>query len=217
MGTWPLQEVWNLLEQEVFSCSSTALLFNLYNDVDDDIDLPDAHLIRRNNLKNYLRSFPAAPHIVLIGEAPGPWGCRFSGVPFTSEAQLCSDALPFSGCRSSRRDRSYAENSATIFWKALHCYHPQFFQWNCIPLQPHRPDEPLSIRSPNLREIKRYSDVLLGLLALLQPECVVAIGRKAQIALARIGIEAVYVRHPSHGGAKAFQAGINLASGMLSS
>jgi hypothetical protein len=208
LGEFSLSKVWNLLEQKVFSLPSTASLFNPYNDVDPAFDLPDADLIRRDNLRNYLRSFSMAPRIVLIGEAPGPWGCRFSGVPFTSEAQLCAGILPFRGCQSSNRDRPCSERSATIFWNTLRRHHPRFFQWNCIPLQPHRRGEPLSIRSPLLREIEHYGDVLLVLLSLLQPACVIAVGRKAHIALARIGVEAVYVRHPSHGGAKVFRVGV---------
>jgi uracil-DNA glycosylase len=77
-----------------------------------------------------------------------------------------------------------------------------------VPFHPHDAGEPLTIRTPRRSEVARYEGVLTDLLDLLQPERVVAIGRKAERALCEIETDCTYVRHPSQGGAKKFEAGI---------
>jgi len=49
------------------------------------------------------------------------------------------------------------------------------------------------------------------LLKCLQPERILAVGRKAEWALKHVGAEAGYVRHPSQGGATLFEAGVQVA------
>src|SRR5690554_885232 len=104
-----LEPVWNLLEREVFSAPSTDRLFNLYRDVNEDLDRPDAAEIRRTNLYRYLERYQSFPPVLLLAEAPGPRGCRFSGVPFVSEAQLLDDTFPIDGYQSSARETPHAE------------------------------------------------------------------------------------------------------------
>lgn len=199
-----LSDIWGLFEERVFPIQSTKTLFNQYKNSDPSIDLPGASDIRKHNLRNYLKSFTERPTILIIGEAPGPWGCRFSGVPFTGEAQLCTSGdLPFMG-RQSSVSGPYSEISAKIFWKVLARYHPKFFVWNCIPFHPHKPREQLSIRAPKGEEVSSYSDLLSELTTLIKPKHVLAVGRKAEFALKRIGVSPIYVRHPSRGGAKEF-------------
>ena len=43
---------------------------------------------------------------------------------------------------------------------------------------------------------------------LFRPQCVVAVGRRAETALAAVGVEFIPVRHPSHGGRELFSAGV---------
>lgn len=202
-------DVLRLFEEKVFSASpKNSLLFNQYNDKNPEIDLPNADVIRRENLRSYLRSFSERPSVIVIGEAPGWRGCRFSGVPFTSEFQLCEDGLPFKGQQSSAKPSPYRESSATIFWKVMGNYHSRFLAWNCIPFHPHKPDNPLSNRTPTEEEILTHLTLLSDLVALLRPRQIVAIGRSAERALKKIDISFTYVRHPSHGGANAFKTGI---------
>ena len=61
--------------------------FNQYRDVHAELDLPDGAAVRRHNQRCYLETFAGA-RFVLVGEAAGYAGCRFSGIPFTCEAQL---------------------------------------------------------------------------------------------------------------------------------
>ena len=64
---------------------------------------------RQGNLLNYLLHFEGKPRYLIVGEAPGPWGCRFSGVPFTSERQLAQGELPFAGEPTSIHNPPVAE------------------------------------------------------------------------------------------------------------
>ena len=161
--------------------------------------------IRQQNLHNYLTSFPSNPRVMLVGEAPGPWGCRFSGLPFTGERQFLDGQLPFQGQPTSTFDPPVVERSGTILWGSLSAYHPDFFLWNCIPYHPFNPGEPLSIRTPLTSEIKQFSPTLKEIVKLVAPQRVIAVGRKAETAMDRIGVKAQYVRHPSFGGASAFR------------
>ncbi len=203
-----LRAAWQLLQEEVFPTPSTATLFNPYRDRHAAFDAPDAVAIRRENAHNYLACYTARPPVFLLAEAPGPWGCRFSGVPLVSEAQLVDDAFPIAGQPSSLAETPHREYSASIYWRVLRPFFPHFFTWNTVPLHPHREGEALSIRTPRAGEVQAFTGVLAALLDHLQPRRILAIGRKAEYALRRLGVEAVYVRHPSQGGAKLFEAGV---------
>ena len=210
---------WSFLEDVVFPLPSLETgkypLFNLYRDLDPQLDLPDAPAIRRANLRSYLESLPGLPPLLLVGEAPGWHGCRFSGVPFTSEAQLTGAKLPFSGQISSQVDKPNAESSATVFWKVMQPYHPHFFVWSSLPFHPHKPDQPLSNRTPTRQELRSFLPVLTGVVRLFSPKLVLAIGRQAEQALEWLDIPALSVRHPSHGGAALFESGVTAGFRLL--
>jgi len=203
-----LGDVWTLLERTIFPVSSTNTYFNQYNDNIPDLDLPGAEKIRRINLRKYLESHPKKPKVLLVGEAPGYRGCRFSGVPFTSEAQLCSGKLPFTGERTNCKNTLWKENTATIFWKVMTRYHPKFIAWNCFPFHPHSYDNRLTNRHPRKREIHRYSKTLNDMISLLEPKVIIAVGKKAEETLHNLNYDPIYVRHPARGGAIKFKQGI---------
>jgi uracil-DNA glycosylase len=204
----PLRELQDLLENNLFKLvPSTDLkrpFFNPYYDKDLSIDLPDADLLRRQNLLNYLHSFSERPELLVIGEAPGWRGCRFSGIPFTSEAQLCNGNLPICGVRSSCCESPFSEATAFTFWKVMAPKHPHFLAWNCFPFHPHLPGEQLSNRRPTRNEIRRFKHILYEMVRLLSPQKVIAVGKSAEIALTQIGLKPIVVRHPAHGGARRF-------------
>ena len=203
-----LQSLWEFLAHEVFPFESTEILWNPYQGENPVLDQPGGAKIRQDNLHNYLECFERTPKFFLVGEAPGPWGCRFSGIPFTSERALAQGKMPFRGNPSSKFDPLAAERSGTILWEMLIDFFPNFIVWNCIPFHPTKPGDPLSIRTPKRSEILNFRHILQGMIDILKPKQVVAIGRKAEIALNSIGIEATYVRHPSHGGAREFKQGM---------
>lgn len=143
--------------------------------------------VRRRRLGEYLERADEAP-ILLVGEAAGYRGARVSGVPFTSERQL-TGAGP-------------AEATATIVHRVLAELEieNEVMLWNVVPTHPHRADEPNSNRRPTMEEIAAARPFLDELAVGRE---VVPVGRVAEAALGMEGI-----RHPSHGGAGAFRAGL---------
>lgn len=203
-----LQDLWQLFEEKVFPRPAPERQFNPYRDRHADYDRPEAPAIRRANLKSYLACFERRPPLLLVAEAPGPWGCRFSGVPLVSEAKLLDPAFPISGRASSAGDLPHREYSAGIYWRVMQPYFPHFFTWNAVPFHPHQEGEPLSIRNPTRREVADFEDVLAAMVERLRPARIVAVGRKAERALLEVGAACTYVRHPSQGGARKFETGI---------
>jgi uracil-DNA glycosylase len=143
--------------------------------------------VRRARLVDYLVARERAP-ILLVGEAAGYRGARVSGIPFTSERQL-SGSGP-------------AEASATIVRRVLQelGLEESVLCWNLVPTHPHIPGQPESNRPPTRTEIAAGRGFLDALAAKRR---VVALGRLAERELGTS-----YVRHPAHGGAAAFRAGL---------
>ncbi len=184
--------------------------FNQYRDVDLELDIPDGAAVRRRNLVHYLEAFADA-RFVLVGEAAGYAGCRFSGIPFTCEAQLVG-AEPLGWAqgkdlaRSSTQDALWVERSAKMVWEALG-ERADCVLWNAFPWHPFGEANPLSNRAPG-RDLSAGLDALRYLLALFPSARPYAIGRVAQRALESVGMPATYIRHPSHGGKRKFMAGV---------
>jgi uracil-DNA glycosylase len=139
---------------------------------------------RRERLQAYLAA-RADAEIVLVGEAAGYRGARVSGIPFTSERQLTGTGP--------------AEASATIVHRTLAelGIEDDVLLWNVVPTHP---GTKTSNRAPTRGEVAA-SRTFLG--DVTRGRTVVAVGRVAAAAL-----DAPYVRHPSHGGAREFAAGL---------
>jgi uracil-DNA glycosylase len=140
--------------------------------------------ILRGRLVAYLEARAGAP-VLLVGEAPGYRGARVSGVPFTSERQL-TGAGP-------------AEATATVVQRVLEelGLTDRVLCWNVVPTHP---GTEVSNRPPSRSEIAAGLP-FLDLHA--TGRLVIPVGRVAERVL---GIEGV--RHPSHGGARAFRQGL---------
>jgi hypothetical protein len=184
--------------------------FNQYRDVHLGLDLPHGAAVRRHNLRCYLETFAGA-RFLLVGEAAGYAGCRFSGIPFTCEAQLVGPerldwTLGEELARSSAAATPWVEHSARIVWEALG-ERRDCVLWNAFPWHPFGAAGPLSNRAPG-RDLHDGLDVLRCVLGLFPGARPYAVGRVAQRALAAIGVSAPYIRHPSHGGKRAFMAGV---------
>jgi uracil-DNA glycosylase len=139
---------------------------------------------RRRRLAAYLESRADAP-LLLVGEAAGYRGARVSGIPFTSEQQLTGDGP--------------AEATATIVHRVLAelGLEESVLLWNVVPTHP---GTARSNRPPSRAEVAAG---LPFTLELADGRRVLAVGRCAEAAL---GVP--YVRHPSHGGAAEFRAGL---------
>jgi uracil DNA glycosylase superfamily protein len=165
---------------EALAAARIGATFNFYRD-------GERAPLLLERLARYLDECADAP-LLLLGEAPGYRGARVSGIPFTSERQLTGSGP--------------AEATATLVHGVLAelGLEDQVLLWNVVPTHPHRAGDPASNRPPTRAEVAA-SRPLLAWLA--QGRRVVPIGRLAH------GLAGgSYVRHPSHGGAAAFRAGL---------
>ena len=171
---------------------------------------------RRANLARYLALMSEqAPRFLLVGEAVGYRGGRMSGVPFVSEALLLQEQtdVPVLGraCGYVRAERAgplWREATATIVWEVLGTGDTLPVLWNALPFHPHQPGQRLSNRTPRVAELQLGQEFLPPLLALFPIKTIIAVGRRAETALAGLGLTYRPVRHPSHGGKEAFRAGL---------
>jgi uracil-DNA glycosylase family 4 len=143
--------------------------------------------LRRERLRLYLEAL-AGSDVVLVGEAAGYRGARVSGLAFTSERQLTGSGP--------------AEASATIVHRVLERLgvEEDVLLWNVVPTHPGTAS---SNRAPRRDEVEAARPFLEEV---VRGRAVIAVGR---VAAAATG--APYVRHPSRGGALAFEAGIERA------
>jgi Uracil DNA glycosylase superfamily len=138
----------------------------------------------RARLVRYLEE-RADASLLLVGEAPGYRGARVSGIPFTSERQLCGSGP--------------AEATATIVHRVLGelGLDERTLLWNAVPTHP---GTEASNRAPSATEVdagRRFAS-LLGV-----GRHVIPVGRIAESALGIPGI-----RHPARGGAREFRAAL---------
>src|SRR5438128_1674688 len=123
------------LERFVTQLAATGMkgMVNPYAPTDEvpGLDRPGAAAIRAANLLDYLCS-RQKPRLLLVGEAAGYRGCRFSGVPFTSERSLPRHR------RSSLRTDGWIESSATVVHRSLARLgvEAETLLWNAVPWHP---------------------------------------------------------------------------------
>jgi len=138
-------------------------------------------------LRVYLESRAEAT-LLLVGEAAGYRGARVSGLPFTSERQLTGTGP--------------AEASATIVQRTLADLGlvTDVLLWNVVPTHPGTETSNRRPTSVDVEDSRPFLDELV------RGRRVIAVG-----CLAHAVTGAAYVRHPSHGGARAFASGLALA------
>jgi uracil-DNA glycosylase len=138
--------------------------------------------LRRSRLRAYLDQH-ATSELLLVGEAPGYRGARISGIPFTAERQLTGTGP--------------AEPTATIVRRTLAELGLDALCWNVVPTHP---GTETSNRRPTAAEVQAARPFLAEIAC---ERRILAVGR---LAAAVTG--APYIRHPSHGGAAEFRAGL---------
>lgn len=172
---------------------------------------PDAPLLRQDRLRAHL-SCPGAK-LLLIGEAPGYQGCRYSGVAFTSERLLLEGAIPRIQLtdRITSRPKPWSEPSATIVWGALQeaGIEHETVLFNAVPWHPVGPRGIHSNRTPTQAEKDAGVPHLLQFLALYPDAQVAAVGNTASDSLTTLGIAHITLRHPANGGATKFRTGLS--------
>ena len=211
--------------------TSSSTVFNPWRDTDSLNDSsPTAPQQRLSHLTRYLEERLNRARWILIAEAPGYQGAKFSGCAMTSERRLLEDTgiMPpksgnpapthrfFSGdkFRTSRTLLSNGrqnpagalEPTATMVWNTMlglgHSH--DFVLWNAFAWHPHHPLNPLTNRTPTDTELESGKDTLKAFLSLFPQGHLIAIGRKSQATLASLGISAHPVRHPANGGGSLF-------------
>ena len=195
---------------------STNIVFNQYRDNNDQVDLPNAATIRTMNLRCYMAEATETASILVVGEAAGPWGCRFSGVPFTGERQLLDPSFPIHGERSSKTNLDlptkinppFISISAKIFWGVMLPYYGRFLLWDAFPFHSHKPQDFLTVRNPTKSEVSIFGEALQLIKAYMKPINIVTVGKRAFEELDSLGEHSIYVRHPSQGGKAEFISGM---------
>lgn len=193
---------------------------NTFNPWAETCPLQDAGAHAPQDRQKRLIAHLGSPQIeiVLVGEAPGHKGCRYSGMAFTSEHLLMEGAIPGFRKLESRITscaKPLKEISATIVWGALRSMgvHDRVALWNAFPIHPHNPGNSLSNRTPTQAELKVGATVLRQLVEEVLPKGVriIAVGGHARDTLLKLGFDVPMdhqVRHPAFGGANEFREGI---------
>jgi hypothetical protein len=178
---------------------SIGRTFNQYRDGGgDDRDPATAPAARTENLRTYLRS-RAGARVLLVGEAAGWRGARYSGIALLSERLILERDEPYR--TTSRNPRGFAEPSATIVRGVLRDggWEEETLVWNTVQTHPFA-ESPHTNRPPSRAETIAGRELLLRLIEIVRPAHVVALGRVAASALPA-ELHAVAVRHPAQSGA----------------
>jgi hypothetical protein len=205
--------------------------FNPWGDFDPDYDVAYARSIRRQQLEQYLVRRMESARILLIAEACGYQGGRFTGIAMTCERMLLNlhpvvnsqmvigsegrrtsrDDSPFIP-RETQRTKGFNEPTDTIVWKAAldaGLKPEDFILWNIFPFHPHKPNQMMTNRTPTPKELKEGLHFTRELLDLTGPLPIYAIGRKSENTLTEAGYEVTGLRHPANGGATMFRTGLS--------
>ena len=189
---------------------SAVQLDNVFNPYADHCalhDQPDAAARRRQNLELSLSTaVDLSIRTIWIARDLGYRGGRRTGLALTDEMHLDAYSALFRGLPVEKATKGSAvgERTANVIWGMLARIGEPVFLWNVFPLHPHDPDDPMSNRCHTAQERDACSEFFHMIVALLQPEKIIAIGGNAHRAVKSLGITSVQVRHPSYGGQKVF-------------
>lgn len=178
----------------------------------------EAGRIRLANLRIFLgQLLPWRPGVLLIGEAPGYRGTWRTGINFCSEKIMMGAADRFglfggeaAGYRLIQPgEKLRSEASSTVVQHVIQELPCPPLIWPAFPMHPHKPGVDESNRTPTPAELRRDAlPQLEKLIALYQPRHVAAVGNIGMTCLKELGVDAVKLRHPAHGGGPRFRAGL---------
>lgn len=196
-------------------------VFNPWHDYDRDYDAsPLAPTWRRENLKAYLDARLGRARWLMVAEAVGFRGGKFSGVAMTCERLLPKSDLPYhrtSGATiplgRTAQLQGVLEPTATIVARTLAragVDSRDVILWNTFAWHPHKPGSRLTNRTPTPAEVLHGLPVLREMLQLASGSHVLAIGKTCQRTMREsLGLDVPCVRHPANGGATEFAAGVH--------
>jgi len=174
--------------------------------------------IPKNNLHCYLiHQMKAKADILLLGEASGYAGCRYTGIPFTDGHVLSTS--PF--YTEMRKEglmtipiKNHIERTATMVYKFLGI-HPTIFPrvvfWNAFPFHPFD-TTPDSNRPPKPEELELGRNIVYDLFQIFNFKEYHGIGRCGFETLQWMksnkdipSFEPTFIKHPSYGGITQFK------------
>jgi hypothetical protein len=209
----------NTPERFVRSLAKISLpnVFNPYHDVCGSHDHASSAKLRRENLIHYLTAIQSKPVKCLwVGRDCGYRGARRTGIALTDEFHLqdLERQFGFSGITKATVGSAVKERTATEVWKVLRKVDEHICLWNIFPFHPFEAGKPLTNRRHTSAEYSGCKHVLLGLIRWLKPKRILAIGLDAQVALRKLNLQFVAVRHPSYGGQFEFAAAVSRIYGL---
>ncbi len=216
----------DLLQKHRFN----ELVGNPWADRDPDFDRDEhAPRDRSNYLRAYLNARLNTAKALLIAEAPGYQGAKFSGIPMTCERTLlghrarisCADVFDetIERHRTSRPEASskqavmrwgFCEPTAAYVWGHM-ADRPglskKIVLWNIFGFHPHKTTNTLTNRTPTKIEILNNRPVLDAFLRLFPDRPILAIGKKSEEYITRWGHgkKLSFARHPANGGGAEFR------------
>jgi hypothetical protein len=202
---------------------------NPWADWDHDYDIDEhAPHHRSNHLRAYLNARLNTAKALLIAEAPGYQGAKFSGIPMTCERTLlghrrgisCADVLdatikPQRTSRppeaSSKKVRllGFCEPTAAYVWGHM-ANRPglskKIVLWNLFAFHPYKGGDKLTNRKPKGPEILSNRPVLDEFLRLFPDRPILSVGNISEEYLTRWGHRyELFTRHPANGGGAVFR------------
>lgn len=228
----------NLLDDlRVFK--SPPLVFNPWRDCDEKCDIAkDAPQIRLRQLEKFLSLRLRAAKFILVAEAVGYQGAKFTGMPLTSERIILGKhqikpAFVLGGefgqrtsdpksplLKGAQKRFGFCEPTATIVWKeAMACkVSPlEIVTWNIFPFHPYRSlGEPLTNRTPKRSEFETGLRYLFRFIQVFPGASVISIGAHSKNILNGAKIPNFHVPHPANGGAPKFRSSISQVFGRFS-
>jgi hypothetical protein len=186
---------------------------------------------RSNHLRAYLNARLNTAEALLIAEAPGYQGAKFSGIPMTCERTLMGHrrgvsrgdvfdetierqrtSHPKASSKQAVILKGFCEPTAAYVWGHM-ANRPglskKIVLWNIFGFHPHKTTSTLTNRPPKDKEIGSDSNrhVLEAFLPLFPDQPILAIGRKSGKYLKGWGPrhELSFARHPAYGGGAEFR------------
>lgn len=208
---------------------SDGLVGNPWVDRDPDFDRDEhAPRDRSNYLRAYLNVRLNAAEALLIAEAPGYQGAKFSGIPMTCERTLlghrgvsCADIFdetikpqrtsrPEASRKQAVKQGGFCEPTAGYVWGHM-VNRPglskKIVLWNLFAFHPHKDTGTLTNRTPRKTEILSNRQLLEEFLRLFPDRHILAIGKKSEEYLTKWGHgnKLCVARHPANGGGAEFR------------